>query len=176
MSKIDDQIKELQVKKRKVEFLNSLKGFISNSTTSKEFSDVKKEIEILVNEFVENQIKIIEDGEAPKSENPANQLADNEVVVLKDMVTRFLSKTNQVTKEKEIEVPKVQVEKQRIPMPQQDKISFALANRHLDHKRVKVITQNGNVSGIVCGLDAPNVVVKTDNGYTIEVTLDKIII
>lgn len=54
----------------------------------------------------------------------------------------------------------------------QDKVSFALANRHLENKRVTVRTRDGQVGGVVTGLDSPNVWVKTDTGHTVPVPLE----
>lgn len=58
--------------------------------------------------------------------------------------------------------------------PTQDKVSFALQNRHLENKEVSVTTANGVVNGTVRGLDAPFVVVQTETGQTIDATLDSI--
>jgi hypothetical protein len=41
---------------------------------------------------------------------------------------------------------------------------------------VKIKTKDGEVTGTIIGLDAPNVVVRTETGYTVPVTLDKILL
>ena len=58
-----------------------------------------------------------------------------------------------------------------------DKMSFAMDNRHLSNQTVKVLNdENLDVTGIVVGLDAPFVIVKTIQGPTISVPLEKVIV
>lgn len=175
MSKIDDQIKELELRKKKISFYYAVKAFVVNN---KDFPETKKSVESQVVKFIATQIEAIENNATEDLSKTAFNKA--EVKVLKDMAERVVSRTSSSTltdTNKQLsQKPQISKSPPNNNMPQQDKLSFALANRHLDSKKVQVITENGNVSGTVCGLDAPNVVVKTDTGYTVEVPLDKIIV
>jgi hypothetical protein len=58
-----------------------------------------------------------------------------------------------------------------------DKMAFALGNRHLADKRVQVLNdQNAQIFGKVVGLDAPFVIVKTETGPTINVPIEKVVL
>jgi hypothetical protein len=60
-------------------------------------------------------------------------------------------------------------------LSQTDKINFAMDNRHLGNKKVRVFNdQNMDITGTVVGLDAPHVLVKTTAGPTIEVPLERV--
>jgi hypothetical protein len=55
-----------------------------------------------------------------------------------------------------------------------DPLSFLLKWRHLDAKKVKFETPDGEVSGTVKGLVTPNVIVETDLGYVVKVDPNKL--
>lgn len=50
-----------------------------------------------------------------------------------------------------------------------DPLRFLIQHRHLDGKKVKFTTKDGEVTGIVRGLVVPNVKIVTDNGYEVAV-------
>jgi len=56
-----------------------------------------------------------------------------------------------------------------------DKLAFALDNRHLAGKSVSIANdKNITINGKVVGLDAPFVIVQTEAGPTIKVPLEKV--
>ena len=56
-------------------------------------------------------------------------------------------------------------------METQDKISFALAHRHLGNKNVVV---KGHGEGKCVGIDAPHIIVKLISGMTVQVSPSEI--
>lgn len=153
MSKIDQLIAELQLKKKKVLFLEHI------LTSAKDFEDedfkeVKDDVVQLLEKFTKETIAEIEDGEKPLTKQPEKPVE---------------TKVEQPTKKPEQNTSKEPA------MSVHEKATFAMANRHLAGKKVDVLNdKNAQIVGEVVGLDAPYVIVKTDTGHRIKVPVDNI--
>ena len=169
MSKIDDQIKELQLKKKKIEFLNHILKS-AKDYKHKDFDDIKESVIEDLEKFVTNAIVGIENGSGVNWDGLMDQ---NDLAILKTMVNKVKNRPAPTPKNQPYN--NSSPEKKKPVADPNDKLSFALNNRHLANKRVTVANdQNMQVQGEVVGLDAPNVVVRTDAGPTINVPIDKV--
>lgn len=181
MSKIDEQIKELVRKKSKVELYWHIIESLSQYK-DEQFQDVKDEVLAEVQAFVDAQIAIIEDGKSKITGNPNEDdvsFTVEEIKVLKQTVKKLLEPKPQKPVSTDGAYSSSTETKPTQPVKKtadnrQDKISFALANRHLANKRVKCQTPQGEVLGNVVGIDAPHIIVKTDTGHTAPIDLDNI--
>lgn len=166
MSAIDEKIKrlreqekQLELEKRKVEFLNHILQS-AKDYTHKAFVDVKNDVIQLLTDFTTKAIQAIETGSTPV------------VAVPKDAQV-FQSETpaNAATPAPAPAKPKSADGE----MGPGEKLNFALDNRHLGGKKVTIANdKNMTVTGTVVGLDAPFVIVKTDTGPTIKVPLPQV--
>ena len=176
MSKIDEQIKILQNKKAKIDYYNQLKKQIREDISKKNsLKDIKDELVSEISSFVENKINFIENDEDSQI---LNSFDSGDIKILKDLILR-VKKTSKPSDSKvspkKMDDAAISGNKDLEERP--DKIRFALQNRHLDHKMVRVISDSGDLGlGIVVGLDAPNAVVKLNSGVTVRVTLDKLVV
>ncbi len=162
MSKIDEQIKELMLKKRRVELLKTILHFVSATPSEDEFSEVRVEVVDLVKSFVDSTISMIEDAgksSNPYLENEQASLSLEEISVLKEMVQKLKSKSPG-----RAEAATSTFSEETEPT---DPLSFAQKYRHFDSKRVRVQTATGPVLATVVGLNTPQILVKTDTGYTV---------
>lgn len=159
MSAIQDKIKalkeqeeKLKLEQLKIEFLKHIQESVV-SYNQPAFSKVKEEVVALVTKFVTRTIGEIE-GLEVKVEQTASQTLHVVVGV----------------------PPSTPAKPQATPeMSLNEKMNFALDNRHLSGKKVKVANnQNIDINGEVVGLDAPFVLVKTDTGPTIKVPLPNV--
>lgn len=178
MSKLDNQIKELQARKSKVECLVTVKKQVFEAV--KEYKAIGTEVRELVDSFIDAQVDIIENGETPSLLSD-NEFSKGELEVLHQLILRATPKVAKGMIDNSLKNPEsfTPIEKDNstpvkptAAVP--DKIQFALANKHLDNKQVKVDVNGVQVIGVVVGLDAPHVIVKTATGQTVQVTLDKI--
>lgn len=173
MSKIQEQIKILQLKQKKVEYVSYIADLVKNDTKCVDFKEVQKEILEKIEPFLLELMTQIEEGAvAPKaSQNVTGDLTPEQVDALKKVADRVLTKPENQSFS---EPPQKPAPKQ--DAPHQDKMRFALDNRHLADKRVQVINdKNVQIYGRVVGLDAPFVVVQTETGPVINVPLEKIV-
>ena len=168
MSKLNDQFKEIQTKLLKAEFFKLVKDNLSKIDSGK-FKDVAKEVKDQVNAFLDAQVDIIESGEVRKEEITSLFTSD-EVATLKLLAARASGKKPSMNQGPP---PKQEPKKERDHIDTPDKISFALKHRNLGGKRVQI---NDKGSGMCIGLDAPYVVVKLDNGTTVEVLPQELIL
>lgn len=158
MSAIDEKIKklreqerQLELEKRKVEFLQHILAS-AKKYEHKDFEEVKNDVILLLIDFVENAVKSIENG-APV------QVAQAPIPVVQKTID--VAQSVQPAKEADLSP--------------NEKLNFALEHRHLANKKVSIANdQNIVISGLVVGLDAPHVIVKTDTGPTIKVPLNKV--
>lgn len=179
MSKIDQQIKDLQLKKKKIDYVSYVADLIKNDTKCHDFKEVQKEIVGKIEPFLIDLISAIEnDSEVVKKVDAANTtgtFSEQEAKALKAVADKLLNK--QALPEQ----PKTQAAPQKPKTAKDevshtDKMNFALNNRHLASKRVQILNdQNAQIFGNVVGLDAPFVLVKTDTGPTIQVPLEKVV-
>lgn len=183
MSKLDDQIKELNLRKTKVECLAAVNKSLKDVT--EKYKDAGAEVKALIKGFIDAQINMVEEGVSPNILEPG--FSAEEVSVLKQMINKIISKgatkpvavakpveNNAFSKEPVTETSRA-VAEANDHHAKADKIRFALQNSHLSNKRVKVEDGDASSEGVVVGIDAPNIIVKTDNGLILKVTLDKIL-
>lgn len=169
MSSIDQKLKELkqqelqlQREKRKVELLNIILTSTKDLPQDIGFPDVKDDVVLLLEEFVKNATSAIEVG-VPLKYGQAD-----------------LGPSRAVTPEKTQVGPQAQTEplKSAIKITElgpNEKMNFALDNRHLAGKKVSVANDKGvTIHGTVVGLDAPNAVIKTETGPTIKVPIENV--
>jgi len=170
MSKIEQRIKALKAQEEKlilegikIEFLQ----YIMDQATGCEephFQNVKEPVVSLLQTFVKKAIQSIE------AETPLDIKLKSEV----KPVPKQKKKTQPEDLPKEEE--KTEINQSGDP---NDKLSFALANRHLSGKKVKLANPedpNLPFTGEVVGLDAPYVIVRTDNGPVIKAPVDKVVL
>lgn len=182
VSKINEQIKELQTKLKKIEFLNHILDS-AKKYENKDFKDVKEDVISLLEEFVTVSIENIENGPSLKAVKLEGTFTEEDLNILRSMVGRVKTKSQPTTVDKQTpnkvndpygsgQPPKAS---KKDLVDNNDKLTFALDNRHLANKRVTVANDTGmQVHGEVVGLDAPNVVVKTDTGPTIQVPIGNV--
>ena len=149
---LDNQIVELQNKKKQIAFLNKIKELVTKRATD----DILTTIAESVNVELDLQIKAIETGERRPDEFEV--FSEQEVKVLKGLANKVLKQKNQ---KETIKDPKVNM---------QDKLSFHMANKHLVGKKVKV----GKIPGIVKGLDAPDAVIQTIDDKVLKIPLSQL--
>jgi hypothetical protein len=192
MSKIDTLIQELQQKKKKLDYLEYIKDILSGDQQCVDFVEVQEEVLGKLLPLIDKLALEIEDSVEPESGTKTDQLSSDDVMILKRAVQNMRDKASSKPQEtrsspqenspydsgephKSQQAPPKKHEK----LPQQDKMNFAMDNRHLANKTVRVMSKDSDqvvTSGTVVGLDAPNVIVKTVEGHTIGVPLNKILL
>lgn len=173
MSNIDAQIKALQLKKKKIDYLAYITDLLKNDTKCIDFKDVQQEVVSQIEPFLKDLATSIETDTPIKKELSIPGLTPEQAKALVQVADKVLNKS---------EVAAAQEIKQAAPKPEvqelshSEKINFAMDNRHLSNRRVQVLNdQNAQIYGNVVGLDAPNIVVKTETGPTILVPLNKVV-
>lgn len=176
MSKLEDQLKELQTKKLKSDFFKYLKGSLNDlKFEENRFDDVKSEVMESMNAFIDAQIDMIESGEINQKQELEELFNSEEVKVLKLMASKALNKqTNNPLGEPRPQV--VLTKEQRIAeLTANDPVKFALRHRHLEGKSVQFTNQDGTFNGKVVGLNAPNIILEMPSGNKVQVHVDQII-
>lgn len=166
MSKIDEQIKKLreqekrlELEKLKVEFLTHILSSVKDYK-EEAFASVKSDVIEVLEPFIKKSIEAIETGNTLEivlrsNANPA------------PVIPIPLEAANAT--------PPSKPKNAEDSVGPNDKLSFALDNRHLAGKNVNVANdQSIIIRGKVVGLDAPYVLVQTETGPTIKVPRDKI--
>lgn len=187
MSSIEAQIKALQMKKKKIDYVSYIADLIKNDTHCIDFKDVQKEVVEQIEPFLVKLMDGIEKDQEVSLEN-GEGLSTDDVKVLKLLAQKAMNRqpsvpnanvqlSNAANGAFSQESPPAKSKQQELrEMSHNDKMNFALNNRHLGNKRVQVLNdQNAQIFGTVVGLDAPHVVVKTETGPTINVPLEKIV-
>lgn len=152
LKKLREQEKQIEREKKKIEFLRHIEKSVVDYNL-KDFAEVKDEVVKLIQTFVESTIKTIEHG----SEEVPPVLAD---------------KTNQPVPPSQN--PKTETKSESEIGPN-EKMNFALENRHLGGKDVAIEREGKDaIRGKVVGLDAPYVLVRTDAGPTIKVPIQEV--
>lgn len=179
MSNIDAQIKALQLKKKKIDYVSYIADLVKNDTKCIDFKDVKDEVVTKIEPFLLKLMTAIETDSDVPDEDSNPQFSDKEREALKIVAQKVLNKG--VEPQTPVSNNQPYSKEQTPPAPKKpekvmDKMSFALDNRHLANKQVQVINdKNVKITGTVVGLDAPFVIVKTDSGPTIQVPLEKVV-
>lgn len=173
MSKIDKLIQELQLKKKKIDYLTYIKELLTGDQHCVDFVEVQEEVLGKLTPLIDKLSESIE----------SDVEMNTETLFSKETVETLKLLAEKVKQRKEAPpAPADPMTKVDNPQPQkkpavahQDKLAFAIDNRHLSAKNVRVLNdRNMDVTGTVVGLDAPHVIVKTSQGPTIQVPLDKI--
>lgn len=177
MSKINALIQELQLKQKKIDYLNYIKDLLKGDQKCVDYIEVQDEVLSKLIPHIEQLAKQIEDG-ASAEQTPISGLTEDQVKVLAMVADKAKGKINAASettpKQSNQNLPQPQVPKRQV-MSNNDKMSFAMENRHLANREVQVANdQNMIVKGKVVGLDAPFVIVKTDTGPTIQVPIEKV--
>lgn len=181
MSNIDAQIKALQMKKKKIDYVSYVADLIKNDTKCIDFKEVQTEVVSKIEPFLIELMTAIEtDSEVKLSESKS--LEQKEIDVLKAVAQKILTKPTVVDTQTPVKPNGAfnqETAPQKPPPPEanpHDKMNFAMNNRHLANRRVQVLNdQNATIIGNVVGLDAPHVLVKTETGPTIKVPLEKVV-
>jgi hypothetical protein len=177
MSSIDAQIKALLLKKKKIDYVSYIADLVKNDTKCVDFKDVKKEIIEKIEPFLLQLMESIEKDTELKT-SKSDGLSAEEVSTLKAVAARVKSQPTAPapTQPNQPQAPAPKPA-HRSDMSPNEKMNFALTNRHLANKKVQVIGDAGvKILGTIVGLDAPNVIVQTDTGPTIEVELSKVVL
>lgn len=173
MSKIEERLKALKEQEerlRREEFkVQFLQHILDETKGNKlpQFKTVKDDILSLLQTFIDKAIEAIE------TESTLVVKTSAEV----KPVEPVLKKREPVSNDTEEKKPQRPV--QPTEANTNDKLSFAMDNCHLSGQKVKVHNpENPELpyTGEVVGLDAPHVVIRTDNGPVIKVPLDKVIV
>lgn len=173
MSKINALIQELQLKQKKIDYLNYIKDLLKGDQHCVDYVEVQDEVLSKVIPQLDALSKEIEDGTqaALPLIMPVTGFSPDQILIL----SKLADKVKPLAIENvNPEIPKTPPVKKPV-MSTTDKISFAMDNRYLSNKEVKVSNDQGiEVKGKVVGLDAPFVIVKTNQGPTISVPLEKV--
>ena len=173
MSNLDDQLKELQLQKLRATFLKKLKEAVGN-TSGETYQEIEEEVKDQIFSYFDSQIELIESGKTSQKQerDDAAGFSPEQTAILRVLADRAIVKQGSPGGSQNVGEPP---ESQLKPVVEnkQDKIQFALAHRHLDGKEVKLA--NG-ATGIVTGLDAPNVVIKLTAGGYAQVPPEELIV
>lgn len=169
MSVLDEQLKELQGRKLKVEFFQLLKSKLGDITETK-YKNVEKEIKDDLFAFIDAQVGLIEGGEVRSEAEVGSIFNDEQAKALLLLADKVINKAPQETPYNNQNPP---ANTPMNPAPQtdmnkQDKISFALQHQKLGGKKV-TIPSHGGATGEVTGLDAPYIGVTLTNGQYVKV-------
>lgn len=178
MSSIDAQIKSLLLKKKKIDYVSYIADLVKNDTKCIDFKDVKKEIVDQIEPFLLKLMTSIETGQPVKSDEPSSEFSQEQKEALLTIAARVIEKKSQPASGPSPYNPEVvqTTAKQKAELNSNDKMNFALNNRHLASKRVQILNDaNAQIFGQVVGLDAPFIIVKTETGPTIQVPLEKVV-
>jgi hypothetical protein len=204
MSLLEQQMRELQMRQRKVEFLKNLIGLVApqpikeNEMVPDFVAQAEQEISSEVQEFLKAKIDQIENGTpAPSQEGLPQQseFTQEEVGFLKEMCARAgergITANNNVYADEEEEAPAPNPMERRRQNPgprprppqqapakpkgQKDLVIFARENAHMHGKRVTVNAKQGRVGGVVTGVSSPGfLMVTTDTGHDVPVAIENI--
>lgn len=190
MSKIDTQIKELQTKKCKIDYLLYIKSLLTDDKSCVDYIEVKEEVLKLVIPQLDALVKSIEDDVTIDLENPV-KFSSEETEVLKTVAAKVLSKGPIPSNPTPMPSSGTPVKKAEYPAPPKRndpfsnvennaqtqewdinaKMSFAMDNRHLANKKVRT---NDSQEGVIVGLDAPNVIVQLNSGTRVKYLLQNV--
>jgi hypothetical protein len=171
---IQEQIKLLQRRQAKVTYLGDLLTSILGEDDDQEYKGIKDEVISDIKPFFENLMSRAEKGDVEPAPAPTfvsvksdsqqvgvgTMLSPDELSLVRQIISRLASQASYTSAQGTQAAPAVSNHRQ-------DKVKFAMAHQHLANKRVIAATKDGPVRGIVQGLDAPNIIIKLDTGYTV---------
>jgi hypothetical protein len=163
MSMILDQIKALQKKQATIDMYSQADSLLQSSLKNPaEHEGVAEEVLAVLGEFIASRKHHLESGAPEVAQAPAVEpFTPEEMTAIRALLQRLSQRATSDAPAPATPQPRV--------TDRNDKLRFALENKSLENKRVSVDTEHGRVLGVVVGLDAPNVIVKTDTGYTVPV-------
>jgi hypothetical protein len=158
VSKIDEQIKALQTKKRKIDCVIHIASKLKEITS--DYADVASEVVAQLENYTLKLAEGIENDSDLDPKSVTEKLSDSHIVVLRALAERAMNKIPvQAPEPKADQVPQNNVE-----LSVGEKMDFAMKHQHLGGKFITV-EQNGNTfRGVVIGLTAPNIILKTEAG------------
>ncbi len=177
---IEAKIKELQHKKKKIDYVKYVMDLVSKDTKCLDFKDVQKEIVDKILPGLEEIIKVIETDEATveKTAKTFTDAQHDALVMIADRVLNAPPKPVVAPPQAPVltsNPPQYAPPEAPPELSHNEKLNFAINNRPLADKRVQVLNdQNTQIFGTVVGLDAPFVIVKTEIGHTLKVPLEKV--
>lgn len=168
MSKIDTELKDLLLRKQKIDYIRYVIDLLKGDTKCIDFKEVQKDVLARVEPFLNELVASIEDNLATSKNETSqnNTFTEDETGILKVLA--------QKAKPKVEDVKSVNKTFSETPVSNQEKINFGLNNRHLANAKVVVNDPKNPLTGLVVGLDAPFVIIKTDAGPTIKVPVEKV--
>lgn len=195
MTNLEEQLLRLQLQKQKVELFKLIKEAVlklSGSTKGASEQETKAVDEVFseVRNFIDLKIAGIENGVVPATSSsppllveepapvpqptPPAELSQNEIAVLRELALRAAERMtaapNDPMARQAQPAPPTQAPRQQLrPQGGKDVLAFSLQHRHLSDKRVIAHTQVGPQSGVVTGIDMPNIVVRLDTGAFVKV-------
>jgi len=146
MSKIDEMIKQLQIKKLKADAYVAILE-LATSLDSSKFKAVKDEVISDLNSYVQLKIEEIEGGEELSPKKPDSAVASHFTPEDVGILTQVI---NQVKGKK----PGVKVSANSVSL--EEKKRFVKEYQHLNNKRYTVDTEEGEMRATIIGLDAVN--------------------
>lgn len=174
MSKLEEQLKELQTKKLKADFFKNVKENLFAMVPKKE-DGIEVDVVNEIAAFIDAQVDMIESGEIKTTKEINSLFTTDEVEALKRIAGKVLNKPEVPNAFPNNNNNKALTKQERLlQMTANDPIKFALKHRHLENKNVTVNNDGTIFNGKVVGLQAPNVVVETNSGQRIAVHIDKI--
>ena len=180
MSKIDELMKQLEEKKITIEAYNLIADSLAKTLEDKKFDSVRDDVSGKIAEYIIGEIEAVEENalasQQPQVETQSSVpgFSQEDLGALRILLDKVKGKAPQNDGAFSDGGNPPQQPRKRQTNASPDKIKFALANRHLEGKVVVFQGQNGLIEGTVRGLDAPNVVVMTTTGKTLDVPIDEI--
>jgi len=183
MSLLEQQIKELQLRKSKADLFKLVLEEIQTNPKKEQFAEVYEDVMAELAEFVSSRVSAIENGEEKQPQKTPAELTEDDKTLLLALARRAKERVTQPENNggafanEDITIPKqpsARPNNQAKQAKRQDMLQFAQEHRHLDRKRVTVHTPQGDVGGIVVGAIAPNLIIKTDTGHEVPVPPENI--
>ncbi len=179
---IEAKIQELMLKKKKIDYLKYVEDLIRNDTKCIDYKSVKDDVVSTITPHIMKLIQSIEnDTEVKYADNQEFSPEQFKALVFLADRVNAPKPTPSAVQVNETPAPSAYQPEQPIAAPKKDllshndKMNFAMNNRHLADKRVQVLNDaNTPIYGKVVGLDAPHIIVKTEAGPTINVPVEKV--
>lgn len=182
MSKLEAQLKQLELKMKKVSFLHHILKSVEEYD-EKEWAEVKEEVVGLVQAFVEDTVDSIENGTNPKqgSEVPAwTKITEEDLLVLKKLSEGMKNRKAATKLANDESFTKDSAEPASKPkndvLGPHEMMNFAMEHRHLSGKKVRAASPEAGTTadGTVVGVVPPFILVQTDKGPKIKVKPENI--
>jgi hypothetical protein len=161
VSAIQEKIRQLQRQAAKIEVLRSIQNFVAGLNDPAEFPGLTKEVEALLNTFIDTAVTKIEAGENFGSTDRGGQvnLTSEELSVIRRLLPALQTgPAPEVTAPTASRRPVAPAEFSR-----EDAAAFAIQYREFGGRKVKGFTDDGHaVEGPVIKINAPFLMVRND--------------